>query len=320
MTAPPRLPGSRAVRLPALDAARGLALVAMFAYHLTWDFAHFGFIDAATPYSAGMRVFSHAIASSFLFVAGAALVLASRPFRARAFWKRFATIAGAATLVTFASYFFSPDAIIFFGILHCIAAASVLALPFLFLPWPAAALAALVAAGLPQVVAASAFDPPALAWLGLNAHEPRSLDFRPLLPWAAPLLAGVAVFRSPLAPRIETALARRPMTGAPARALRFLGRHSLAVYLVHQPAFIALIAGYVALAGAPRAADEAPFLAACETRCVEDGRTRAACARACGCIAGDMKRLNLWPKLLADTLDEAERALLSRVAGACAAK
>lgn len=320
MNAPPRFPWSRARRLPALDAARGAALVAMFAYHLTWDFAHFGFIDPAAPYSAGMRLFSHAIASSFLFVAGAALVLASRPFRARAFWKRFAVIAGAAALVTFASSFFSPDAIIFFGILHCIAAASLLALPFLFLPWPWAALAALVAAALPQFVAAPAFDPPALAWLGLNAHEPRSLDFRPLLPWAAPLLAGVAVFRSPFGPRIEAALARWRMENAQARALRFLGRHSLAVYLVHQPVFVAIIAGSVALAGAPRAADEPPFLAACEARCIEDGRTRAACARACACIAADMKRLNLWPKLMADTLDEAERALLSRVAQTCAAK
>ncbi len=307
-------------RLPALDALRGGALVAMFAYHLTWDFAHFGIIDAAAPYAPAMRLFSHAIASAFLFIAGAALVLASRPFRARAYLRRLALIAGAAALVTLASAYFSPDAIITFGILHCIAAASVLALPFLFLRWPAAALAAIFAAALPQFVASAAFDGRALDWLGLYAHEPRAMDFRPLLPWAAPLLAGVAAFRSPLAPRMETALARMRGTGAPARVLRWMGRHSLAVYLVHQPVFIALLTGYVALAGAPRAGDETPFLTACAARCVEGGQTAAACARGCACIARDMKRLNLWDKLLVDRLDDIERAILARVAQDCAAR
>lgn len=308
---------SAARRLPAIDAARGAALVAMFVYHLTWDFAHFGLIDPAAPYSAAMRLFSHAIASSFLFIAGAGLALSSRPFRTHGYVLRLATIVGAAALVTLASFFFAPEAPILFGILHCIAAASLLALPFLFLPWGAPALAALVVALAPQFIAAPAFDGPFLSWLGFYANEPRAMDFRPLFPWAAPLLAGLAVFKSPLAPGLESWLARWRGEDAGARALRFGGRHSLTIYLVHQPVFIALLTGYVALVGAARPADEAPFLAACEQSCATSGVGKPACARACGCVARDMKRLNLWPRLLDNKLDAAERALLAQVAEQC---
>ncbi len=63
-------------RIAALDMARGAALVAMFAYHLTWDLADFQYIDARAPFSPQMRLFSHAIACSFLFIAGLSLALA----------------------------------------------------------------------------------------------------------------------------------------------------------------------------------------------------------------------------------------------------
>ena len=51
-----------------------------------------------------------------------------------AYWRRFLIIAGAAALVSVGTYFVFPGAFVFFGILHCIAAASLVALPFLFLP------------------------------------------------------------------------------------------------------------------------------------------------------------------------------------------
>lgn len=306
-------------RLPAVDVARGAALVAMFGYHLTWDFAHFGLIDAHAPFSPQMRFASHAIASSFLFIAGLSLALARRaPFDWRGYWKRFAIVAGAAALVTAASFALFPDAPILFGILHCIAAASLLALPFLFLPWPAALAAAAVVAILPFAIALPAFDGPALAWTGLGTIMPTSNDFRPLTPWAAPLLGGLAFGLSPAGRAMFERLAGFRARAAAMRALAFGGRHSLAVYLLHQPIFFAVLTAAVwAIGPGAPAPDEAPFRAACERRCLSSGAAPDLCVRACACTAREMRQLGLWTKLVENRLDSAETTILSRIAQAC---
>ena len=305
-------------RIPALDVARGAALVAMFAYHLVWDFAHFGYIDARTPFSPDMRLFSHVIASSFLFIAGLGLALARRrPFDWRAYGMRLALIVSAAALVTAASWLLFPGALIFFGILHCIAAASLLALPFVFLPWPAALAGGALAVALPQFVASRAFDPPALMWTGLGIAIPASNDFRPLLPWAGALLFGLAAGLAMRNLGGFNALARISAASAPARLLAFGGRHSLAIYLVHQPMFFALLTASVWAFGSPAPSDERPFRQACERECAASGPSIEQCQRSCACTAQTFKRLNLWNKLRAGQLDAAEQTILSRVARNC---
>ena len=307
-------------RIPALDVARGAALVAMFAYHLVWDFAHFGYMDARTPFSPDMRLFSHVIASSFLFISGLSLALARRrPFDWRVYWMRLALIAGAAALVTAASWLLFPDALIFFGILHCIAAASLLALPFLFLPWPAALAGGALAAALPQFVTSRAFDTPALIWSGLGVAIPVSNDFRPLLPWAGALLFGLAAGLAMQRHGGFNILRRVSGSSAPARLLAFGGRHSLAIYLVHQPVFFALLTASVWAFGPPAPPDERPFRQACERECAASGVAVEQCRRSCACTAQTFKRLNLWNKLRAGQLDSAEQTILSRVARDCLA-
>ena len=313
-------PGAEASRkrIALIDMARGGALVAMFAYHLVWDLAHFGYIDGRTPFMPEMRLFSHVIACSFLFIAGLSLALAKRdPFDWRGFWKRLAMIAGAAALVTIASWFLFPNALIFFGILHCIAAASLIALPFLFLPWPAALAAGAIAFALPALVSLSAFDTPALIWTGLGVRIPISNDFRPLLPWAGALLIGLGL--GLLLQKRGGFEPLRRISGAnlPARILAFGGRHSLAVYLIHQPVFFALLTASVWAFGHPAPADEKPFREVCERQCSESGATADTCRRSCGCAAQTFKRLNLWDKLQKNVLDEAERSILARVAQDC---
>jgi uncharacterized membrane protein len=308
-------------RLPVVDIARGAALVAMFGYHLVWDLAHFGYIDEQAPFSPAMRLASHVIACSFLFIAGASLVLARRtPFDWRAYGVRLGKIAAAALAVSLASRLLFPEALILFGILHCIAAASVLALPFLFLPWPAALVGAAVATALPLFAASHAFDGPWLDWTGLNLVEPSSNDFRPLLPWAAALLTGVGVMAFGRPRGAVDVLARIRGTSPPARLLAFGGRHSLLIYLVHQPIFFAALSAAVWAFGPPREGNAAPFLASCENQCIASNGAPSACVRACGCTAREMKSLNLWDKLAQNRLDAPERTILAKVAKACTAR
>ncbi len=319
MTAPSDETAAR--RLPVVDVARGAALLAMFGYHLTWDLAHFGYIDARAPFAPEMRLFSHAIASSFLFIAGASLVLARRaPFAWAATWKRFALVAGAAALVTAGSWFLFPQAPILFGILHCIAAGSLLALPFLFLPWPAALAAAVLVGGLPFLVASPAFDPPWAQWTGLGASLPDAMDFRPLAPWAAPMLAGVAAMAVAVPHGGREVLARMSGVGRTARLLAFGGRHSLLIYLVHQPIFFGVLTAFVWAFPPSGPADEAPFRTSCERQCASSGAAADVCIAACACTARGLKRLNLWDKLGENRLDSGESALVSQLAGECVAQ
>ena len=228
-------------RIPAVDVARSTALVGMAVFHFTYDLALFGYIPPATPVTGGWAVFSRLVAGSFIFLAGVSLWLAhGRGLRAGAFLRRLAVLAAAAALVTAASFAFAPDRFIFYGILHSIAVSSVLGLVFLRLPTAVTLAAAGAVFALPRIVQAPVFDAPWLVWLGLGTRTPPTMDFEPLFPWFGPFLLGLAAAR--LADR--AGLLARAIDDAPGPSVRMLawpGRHSLAIYLVHQPVLIVLL-------------------------------------------------------------------------------
>jgi uncharacterized membrane protein len=76
--------------------------------------------------------------------------------------------------------------------------------------------------------------------------KPITEDYVPLFPWAGMVLVGIAAGHA-LAARDFAWLA--PLGRLPA-FVRWLGRHSLAVYMVHQPLLLALL--WIAAAGARR--------------------------------------------------------------------
>ncbi len=122
-------------RVDSVDVARGVALIGMAAFHLTWDLADFRLISPLLPFTPPMRLLSHTVASAFLALAGLSLALAHRDrVNLKAFGKRLAIVGGAAALVTAGSAAFAPGMAIWFGILHCIAAASLIALPLIEAP------------------------------------------------------------------------------------------------------------------------------------------------------------------------------------------
>ncbi|MGL5008896.1 MAG: DUF1624 domain-containing protein, partial [Paracoccaceae bacterium] len=153
----------------------------------------------------------------------------------------FAMVAGASLVVSIASLFIFPDAPILFGILHCIATASLIGLATLRLP--AVFTLALAAAAFlaPGFATSPAFSPTFLVWTGLGATRPVMVDYVPLLPWLAPFLAGIAIAR--LADRAGLWNRLRQVPSRLQDRLAFPGRHSLVIYLIHQPI---MIGGFVA--------------------------------------------------------------------------
>ena len=218
-------------RIAAIDALRGGALCLMFVYHFSFDLRYYRVIASDFEHDPFWLGFRALIVTSFMALVGISLVLADRAGATTAhFWRRIGIIAACAVAASVGSYLVFPRTFIYFGILHCIAVASILAWPTVRRPLLALTIGmALIAAGL--AYSDPLFDARALSWLGFTTHKPATEDYVPLAPWAGVVFVGVAAGQ---------ALARanfRPLSqlaNAP-RWLRFLGRHSLVVYMVHQP-------------------------------------------------------------------------------------
>ncbi len=303
---------SRSTRLPVIDAARGVAILAMVAYHLSWDLDFLGFfrLDLLTnPFWLAART---AILSTFLLLVGVSLVLAvDRGFDRRRCRRRLGVLVVAAAAVSAVSYAQFPDSPIFFGVLHHIAVASLLGLAFVRLPWGMTLALGLLACVLPSIASAPLFDDPWLRWVGLMTFEPDSNDYIPLFPWFGVVLWGIVLGR--LWRRHPT---RWEPTNKTTWALVKAGRFSLPIYLLHQP----LLFGALSLAlllGAGRDSDPETrsFLTSCETGCM--GAGESTCTTRCRCIADTLKRDNLWRNMLENHYDSGARATIAAVVLEC---
>lgn len=279
--------GSRAQRYHWLDVARGVALVAMAIYHFCWNLELFGYLAAGSAGSGGLKLFARCIASSFLILVGISLTLAHADgIRWRPFWRRWGNVTAAALVITIATYFATPGAFIYFGILHHIALASLLGLALLRAPTWSLIVFAVAAFGLAHWVALPAFDTRFLAWTGLYSVPPRSNDFVPLLPWFAAVLIGMVLGRFIRANGsnwgdINPQGVMRP--------LNFIGHNSLAFYLLHQPVLIAIVYVFsLVIPAQSNSADAAAnVFSACIATCTETS-DQAFCVRYCECAVDAM--------------------------------
>ena len=290
------------VRLPALDALRGLALLAMAIYHLSWDMFWFGVVDWPVDTAPGWRAFAAAIAGSFLFLAGASLTLAhSNGIRWRAFLRREAIILAAAALVSLSTWFAMGEGLVRFGILHAIAASSLIALPFACLPGlvgiPLALLAGATVIALPHLPDVPLFDGPWWLWLGLGDPGVSSVDYVPLVPWAGLALIGTAAGHLLRLPKAAAGAAAWQPSDSGSRLACFAGRHSLAIYLLHQPVLFGALWLLAAVHLIPDRAST-DFIDNCSFTCALGGVDEAACRKICACTLTSLRSDDLWDNLL----------------------
>jgi uncharacterized membrane protein len=295
-------------RLPVVDLLRGLALLAMALYHFSWDLRFLGFVDWDLVGAAGWIAARYLIAGSFLALVGVGLVLWHVQGRD---WRRWAIrlgkVVAGAIAVTVATWYVIPGEFIFFGILHCIAVASILGLLFLRLRPAVNLVLGLAVIALPILWRSPLFDHAWLLWTGLGTQSPRSNDYEPLFPWFGPVLLGIAAARWWLRARAPGGSVDG---GAVGRPLRWAGRHSLEVYLIHQPALIGLLLLVgMALGRDPQAMlspqpDPAAMLIDCQVQCEQRGGSAEGCYGYCGCMVDGVKAQSLWPALQPDAAPE----------------
>jgi uncharacterized membrane protein len=229
-------------RLRLIDALRGMAIILMVIFHFCFDMAYLGlagFDFYNDAFWLNARTF---ILSSFLLLVGVGLILANgEGIILRRYFRRLILVSGAALLVSLSTWFMFAERMVFFGVLHCIAAASIIGLLFLRTGWLN------LLFGIALIVLAMSyqsawFDVPGRRWIGLMTHKPLTEDYVPLLPWFGVVLIGMA-FGPAL--RNFAGLVEQTLDTRPVNMLAWAGRHSLIIYLLHQPLLLGLLGMYV---------------------------------------------------------------------------
>lgn len=230
------------IRLQRLDILRAIVLIGMVIFHFSWDLNYFGYISQNSIADGWLVYLARFVAGSFLFLSGFSLYLAhGNGIKWQSFTKRFIVIVLAACLVSIVTYFVLPDNFIYFGILHEIALTSFVGLLFLRTPLLFNALVIIAVFYAPQFLPAvsSTF----YLWLGLNPFPAASFDYVPFFPWFSAGLLGLTVARFMKLLNILDSLRPGIKPAFLSRLLQWSGRHTLLIYLLHQPI---LLAGFYA--------------------------------------------------------------------------
>jgi uncharacterized membrane protein len=309
-------------RIGILDTARGVALIAMASYHCTWDFEFFGYLEPGTAETGWLKIYARLIASTFLFLAGVSLVLANTPeIRWRPYFRRLAVIVGAAAAISLVTFIGMRDEWIFFGILHCIAASSIIGLLFLRLPAAATLLAAcILAAGIyvdniaaPYYLHADIFDTPVLWWVGLSNHLPRSNDYVPIFPWLTAFLFGLGMAQLAVARGWLDTLAK---LGTGRNLVARAGRHSLIFYLVHQPLLFGLVYLLSLAVPAPKPDPVQTYMRQCNASCLNSG-TEALCRTFCQCTLDRLQTQKLFEPMMEGKIRADTNPDINTIANQC---
>ena len=236
-----------AARYRLLDELRGLDLISMMLYHGMWDVVFlFGVAQKWYTGRPGF-VWQQSICWVFILLSGFCLPLGHHPFR------RGAVVFGAGALVTAVTLLFMPEDRVVFGVLTLLGAAMLitgLLQPLLqkIPAWAGLVVSLLLFAAtyhtqdgfwqlgpwqilLPGVWYANLFT----AFFGFFPRGFFSTDYFPLLPWLFLFWAGY--FLHHLVGRGRLAPLRRSVCPP----LGWMGRHSLVLYLLHQPVILGVL-------------------------------------------------------------------------------
>ena len=230
------------IRYHALDTLRGFTLLNMIVYHLLWDLVYLYDLPWSWFYSQGAYIWQQSICWTFILLSGFCWQLGSKSGR------RGLTVFLAGILVTVVTVLFVPEEQICFGILTLLG--SCMLLLTVLHPYcqkiPAEIgmiLSALLFVLMRNVtrgylgfegwnlykMSENLYQNLFSAYLGFPSAEFFSTDYFSLLPWYFLFLAGYYLF-SCLRNRSKLQYLQSGI-----QWLSFLGKHSLPIYLLHQP-------------------------------------------------------------------------------------
>ncbi len=231
-----------------IDFLRGIAIIMMVLYHLLYNLHYFAHYNV-NVYSGFWLYFARATATTFIFLVGVSLTVSfSKATKIslnekKLFLKyliRGLKIFSWGLIITLVTWVFLREGRVVFGILHLIGISIILAYPFLRFPsWNLLIGLLLIFSGL--YLKGLTFNFPWLVWLGFKPAHFYTVDYFPLLPWFGIVLIGL-FFGNLLYPDHSRKFQLSNLSSfSVIKIFCFLGKHSLLIYLIHQPLIIVLL-------------------------------------------------------------------------------
>ena len=223
-----------AQRIWEIDFLRGLSIILMVGYHLLFDLGEFRGVKRFLGFSTDLS--SVAWTTAQFFFAGLFVVLSGISCTlSRSNVRRGLKLLAVSFLVTVATYVFDPSSAVYFGILQCLAVSMLIygagfekARPLVCAAWGVLVIG--LGAVLPVLKKALTVRFDWLMPFGITSPTFSSFDYFPLIPWLGIFLVGAALGKSVYASKRSLLPWRLPRTFVNAA-----GRHSLVIYIVHQP-------------------------------------------------------------------------------------
>lgn len=230
-----------------IDTLRGVAIIMMVIFHLMWDLVSFAITPDVVLYAGFWKYFQRTTAITFLLLVGISLTVSYRRAKAQQpgavlfpkfFWRglRIFGVGMGFTLIAWATGF----GYVHFGILHLIGTAIILAYPLLSYRWLNFILW-LILFVLGGAIRYIYLPHNWLDWLGFHTRLYAPLDYFPLIPWFGVVLLGLAIGNTIYRPHGRLIPLPDLSTWLPARLLQWLGKHSLIIYVIHQPLLLAIL-------------------------------------------------------------------------------
>jgi len=230
-----------------IDAVRGIAVVLMILYHICFDLDFLGIINIQLN-TIPFLLFLYPIGTLFLLLVGISLTLRYEQIKEIvSFQKRFFLFLKQGTvllsfglLITAVTYLYPRQGFIIFGVLHCIGISIILGYFFVSKKNLSLFLGVLcILFGF--VFSFIRIDSYWFLWLGFRPIGFYTLDYFPLFPWFGIVLIGIFLGNT-LYPngnrRFKCTVSYKHSI---LKNLLFLGRHSLFIYLIHQPIIIGVL-------------------------------------------------------------------------------
>ena len=216
-------------RIWEIDYFRGIAILLMTIFHLIVDLRDFH--NGSIQYLSGFWYYEGKLSAVlFMFLAGISSRLNRRAI------KHGIKVLAAALLVSVVTYFFNSDTYVRFGILHFLGVSILLSPILQRLQALGQAALAIVLLVLPTWTDRLTVRSGLLLPIGITPADFSSMDYYPLVPWLGVFILGLLVGRHVYA---------QPSSRLPqwrgASGIAWMGRHSLIIYLVHQPILLALL-------------------------------------------------------------------------------
>lgn len=234
------------MRIYALDFLRGILILLVIAYHFLFDLNDIFSVPLPFLYSNGMNIFRDTFVSMLIFISGISCNLSHSNIK-----RGFKTLA-CAVIISAITYIFMPSESIIFGILHFFGCAMIIygisqnilikcnktagfiiCLLLFFITYNI--YYGIIGIGTLSIHFTYVFHNIIFFILGFNTRH-FSADYYPLLPWIFMFLSGSFAGRN-----IKKAKLPAPFYKNICPPLNFIGKHTLIIYMLHQPVMYGLL-------------------------------------------------------------------------------